>query len=233
MITSQEKLEELIQEWGFLPFFLNRIEGFSREEHTPKELWFTDEQMAGPWEWKGPIISNWQCAYGKFFEKKAGWISLDWLPDFMNWRRSLYPLNKLPQECRHILDVLYGCESAVSRELKKMCGYSLTRKRKAFNQNNPLEPIINTHTGADFDKLINDLQMGTWVCIADFEYLYSKSGERYGWGLARYCTPEAMYGTDIPEAVDHRTPEESRQRIIRHLNTLFPDANEKQLMKLI
>ena len=61
MITSQEKLEELIQEWGFLPFFLNRIEGFSIEEHTPKELWFTDEQMAGPWEWKGPIISNWQC----------------------------------------------------------------------------------------------------------------------------------------------------------------------------
>lgn len=233
MITSQEKLEKLIQEWGFLPFFINRIKGFSIEEHTPQELWFTDEHMAGPWEWKGPVIGNWQSAYGKFYEKKAGWISLEWLPDFMNWRRHLYPLDNLPAPCRHILDTLRECESAISRELKKKCGYSLTRKKKTFNPDNPLTPVINKNTGADFDKLINDLQMGTWVCIADFEYLYSKTGERYGWGLARYCTPEAMYEINIPEATGHRSPEESRNRIICHIKELFPDAAEKEIMKLI
>ena len=148
MITTQEKLETLIKEWGFLPFFVNRIPGFSIEEHTPKELWFSDTQMASPWEWKGPILSNWQCAYGKFYEKKAGWIAVDWLPDFMNWRRFLYPLSHLPQECEHILNVLQECESAVSRVLKKMCGYSLTRKRKQMSKDNPLITEINTNTGA-------------------------------------------------------------------------------------
>ena len=31
-----------------------------------------------------------KVAYGKFFDKKAGFISLEWLPYFANYRRSGY-----------------------------------------------------------------------------------------------------------------------------------------------
>ncbi len=231
MITSQKKLHDRIQEWGFLPFFRHRVAGFSIEEHTPEELWFSDLQMASAWEWKGPVITeNWDCTYGKFFRGKAGFVSLDWLPDFANWRRSVWPIESFSEDARHILDVLRENESMLSRELKKASGFTLARKKK-FDYFGNEDQEANSHNGATFDKIINEMQMGTHVVIADFEYNYSRSGERYGWGVARYCTPEALYGEEQLTCL--RTPEESRQRILQHLNALFPDANPREIEKLI
>ena len=65
IIERQEQVEEIIREWGVLPFFKNGIVGFSIEEMTPPELLFGDEFNYGPWGWKGPNIANWESAYGK------------------------------------------------------------------------------------------------------------------------------------------------------------------------
>lgn len=218
-----------------MPFFKNTIEGFSIEEMTPPELLFGDDMENGPWQWKGPIISNWQSAYGKFFRGKAGYVSLEWLPDFINWRRTVYPIDKESEDSRRILDVLVENESMLSKQLKIASGFSLSRKKTKFNPEDPTEPIVNKNNGMAFDSLIGQLQMGTHVCIADFEYLISKKGEPYGWGVARYCTPEAMYPELFPikDQVDGRTPEESRIRIIEHLCELFPDVEKKKIEKLI
>lgn len=218
-----------------MPFFKNTIEGFSIEEMTPPELLFGDDMENGPWQWKGPIISNWQSAYGKFFRGKAGYVSLEWLPDFMNWRRTVYPIDKESEDSRRILDVLVENESMLSKQLKIASGFSLSRKKTKFNPEDPTEPIVNKNNGMAFDSLIGQLQMGTHVCIADFEYLISKKGEPYGWGVARYCTPEAMYPELFPikDQVDGRTPEESRNRILKHLCELFPDVEKKKIEKLI
>lgn len=234
-IYTQEQLEARILEWGFMPFFKNRVEGFSIEELVPEELIFNDKAdgEGGAWQWKGPIIANWHSAYGKFFAGKAGYISLEWLPDFVNWRRSQHPLQQMPQEAQLILNVLKENESMLSRQLKKASGFTLSRRKKRFNPDDPTNPIIEKNTGADFDHFIADLQMATYVCIADFEYLISKQGERYGWGLARYCTPEAMYEMDWNAAVDGRTPQQSRERIIRHLKQIFPEAADKAWERMI
>ncbi len=223
IIEHQHQLEALIKEWGFLPFFKNGIAGFSIEELTPPELLFGDEMMNGPWQWKGPIIGNWESAYGKFFQKKAGYVSMEWLPDFMNWRRSKFPLRKECKDARHIHEVLVENESMLSKQLKVASGFTLSRKN------------TEKKNGMAFDALVAQLQMGTHVCIADFEYLISKKGEPYGWGVARYCTPDAMYPDLFPlkERVEGRTPEQSRQRIIDHLQKLFPDVERKQIEKLI
>lgn len=236
MIENQQQLERLIREWGFMPFFKNGIDGFSIEELTPPELLFGDDFDHGPWQWKGPIISHWESAYGKFFGKKmAGYVSLEWLPDLMNWRRARYPLDKETPDAQHILEVLVENESMLSKQLKTASGFTLSRKKKSFDPKNPIEPIVNKKNGTTFDALIAQLQLGTYVCIADFEYLMSKTGETYGWGVARYCTPEAMYPELFPyDAIaDGRTPEESRQRIIEHISALFPDASLKNIEKLI
>ncbi len=233
IIQSQAQLEQLIKKWGFLPFFRNGVEGFSIEEMTPPDRLFADDAEGGAWQWKGPIISHWEAAYGKFFNKKAGFISLAWLPDFMNWRRSLYPLKKQEADARHILEVLRENESMLSKQLKVASGFSLSRKRNMFNPEDPTTPIVNRHNGTSFDAHIAQLQMGAYVCIADFEYLLSKQGEPYGWGVARYCTPEAMYEFDYRKAVEGRTPQESRQRIVQHIQTLFPEAPTKQIDKIV
>lgn len=235
VIERQDQLESLIKELGFLPFFKNGIEGFSIEEMTPPELLFGDDFENGPWQWKGPIIANWESAYGKFFGKKAGYVSLEWLPDFMNWRRSQYPLRKEPKDAKHIHEVLVENESMLSKQLKVASGFTLSRKRSMINPDDASETIVNKKNGMAFDALIAQLQMGTHVCIADFEYLISKKGEPYGWGVARYCTPEAMYPELFPikDRVGERTPNQSRKRIIDHLQGLLPDVDKAKIEKLI
>ena len=227
-LTSPEAIRKTVEDLGFLPFFRNGVEGFSIEELTSEELWFSPLND-GPWEWKGPVIGGWNCAYGKFFAGKAGFVSLEWLPDFINWRRSVYPLEQQPDETRHVLEVLRENESLLSRELKKKSGYSLSRKRKKDLMGGVIDP--NEKNGPACDKIILNLEMATYVCIADFEYNISREGERYGWGVARYCTPEAMYGVAITRC--SRSPEESRSRIIAHMHALFPAADNRQWAKLI
>ena len=75
--------------------------------------------------------------------------------------------------------------------------------------------------------------MGAYVCIADFEYQVSRQGEPYGWGVARYCTPEAMYEIDWQAAVGGRTPRQSRRRMADWLLGLFPGADQRKVEKLI
>lgn len=70
-LKSPADIEARCAEFGFLPFFRCGIPGFSVEEMVAPEFWFTDEE--GAWEWKGPVIREGHCAYGKFFARKA-WL---------------------------------------------------------------------------------------------------------------------------------------------------------------
>lgn len=88
-VASCETLGRLVEARGILPFFRNEFPGFSAEEHMLPALWFPDHEE-GPWEWKGPVIRQAGCTYGKFFQNKAAFISRTWFPDFSNWRRDGY-----------------------------------------------------------------------------------------------------------------------------------------------
>lgn len=50
----------------------------------------TGDPEQDPWAWRELIAADHQVAYGKFFDKKAGFISLEWLPYFANARRNGY-----------------------------------------------------------------------------------------------------------------------------------------------
>lgn len=90
-IWSEADLIKAINKYGFLPFFRNSIEGFSIEEHIAPEHWYySNSGQWDAWEWKGPVIQKTGCAYGKFFEHKAVYISKVWFPDFANYRRDGY-----------------------------------------------------------------------------------------------------------------------------------------------
>ncbi len=251
-----DELEDLIARWGFLPFFRNTAEGFSIQDVMDEERVFNDGSDCA-WKWKSAIISHGDCVYGKFFaDGRAGYIHLRWLPDFMNWRRARYPIEAFPEEARHILEVLRLHESMSSRLLKRECGFTLgRRKRKLPDPTNPTGFIRETMTGADFNALISRLQVGTYVCIADFEPVSERRAES-GWTLSVFTTMEAVYDfateavdffsfktsgrtseAAAPEswlnAVEGRTPEQSRERIISHLRTLFPTVPDKVWEKLI
>lgn len=85
-VRTKRDLIDAVQTFGVMPLFANSIPGFSVEEHISPEVCFSDENE-GVWEWKGPVIRESGCAYGKFFEKKAAFVSMDWFPDLANYRR--------------------------------------------------------------------------------------------------------------------------------------------------
>lgn len=102
----------------------------------------------------------------------------------------------------------------LSKELKRLCNYG-----KGGN------------TG--FDTVITRLQMQAYLTVSDFVYMQDKYGKPYGWGVAKYTTPEELFGYDFVTSAYGSEPVESKARIIAHLRNILPGVNEKQILKLI
>lgn len=200
------------KQWGMLPFFKGEIEDFSIEELITPDCWFQDNDGGyGVWDWKNDIILDADCAYGKFYRGRACFVSMEWFPELMNWRRSQY---KPSANEEALLAIVQEHNSLLTREMKKLCGYS-TRppKRKGFD-------TATTH-----------LQMGCRLISANFEYSYARDGHRYGWSVARMCTPEDFFGAE--RLKPHCTPQESRIRLMEHLHSILPHATERQIERFV
>lgn len=217
-IRTKDDLIRAVNDLGFVPFFRNSIEGFSIEEHIDPKLWFGDEE--GPWEWKGPVIRETGCAYGKFFEKKAVYISKEWFPDFANYRRDGYDFDArfddelASYQDKRLFDLVDANAPILSKNLKQLGNY-----RKGGNKG--------------FDTVITRLQAECYVIISNFTYLTDKRGQEYGWGVAEYSTPERFMGSEFTQRVYQRTPEESYERIYNHLKEMLPNAAETRLKKVL
>lgn len=232
-ITSWEDLDNAVERLGMLPYFTNKIPGFSVEENVPESLLWDIEN--GPWEWKGLITRNLKVAYGKFFNSRAGYISLEWLPHFMNYRRAKSGLQRGSEEER-IYKILIENDSLLSKELKNLAGYMTPRKpRRSVN---PFEnmPELDTpphteniRTDSRFESIMTRLQMAGYVVIADFEYLYDRCGNRYGWGVARYTTPEALYGIKPASC----SPQQSFGKLLAKLHEDLPSVAPRLIAALV
>ena len=219
VIKTIKDLETLIEEWGFLPFFEGRIPGFSVGELSDPKIWY-DEGDFSVWDWKGPVIQDLRCAYGKFFEKKATFISREWFFDFANYRRDGYDYEGM------IEDELVSYKDKGLYELVANNGPILSKELKALG---------NYRKGGNkgFDTVITRLQMQGFVLVNDFKYMTDKKGKEYGWGVAEYATPEWFFGEEFYERTYCREPEESFERIFRHMKGLFPDASDEDIKKVL
>ena len=221
-IGSMNELMEVIDELGFVPFFINEIEGFSIEEHIAPGCWYNDGDNGfwPAWEWKGPVINKMKCAYGKFFRNKAMYVSPKWFPDFANYRRDGYDFDARFDDGlasihdKELFELLDANAPIMSKQLKLTGHYGKNGKK-------------------GFDTMITRLQKQCYVVISDFRYSVDKYGNRYGWGVAEYSTPEKFLGKKFCDAVYKRTPEESYARIVRQLKKVLPDADQSLIEKMI
>lgn len=229
MIASKEQLEKAALRFGMLPFFANRITGFSVEEMAaPGMLFGETRDDYGCWEWKGPVIQEQTTAYGKFFNRKAGFVSLELLPDFLNYRRNAYPVKPDSPEGM-ILDIIRENEGMTSTDLKRMVFGSSSRKRKPEDLVEAMEyarPKRHSLEGP-----LQRLQMGGRLLIADFEYKYTARGERYGWGVAVYSTPEIWFERKF-EVAD-RTPSESLDFLVDSLSAKLQGVDRALIAGII
>lgn len=219
LLCSSDDLIAAVEKYGFLPFFRNEIPSFSVEELCTPELWFADD-TDGPWEWKGPAARSGRCLYGKIFNKKAGFVSREWVPDFVNFRRDGYDFDARWDE---------GLASHKDKEL-----YETIANEKAILSKR-LKETLNYRKGGStgFETCVTRLQMQGYVCIADFVYMQDKYGRPYGWGVAEYTTPETIFGYDYATSAYRWDPQESRARMQQHLRSLLPNVSETLLEKII
>lgn len=216
-IYSAAQLSAFIQQVGFLPLLDSGIRGFSAEDVVTDDcryVVFPDGGWDWPmWKWKGQIVTEGNCVYGKFFAGKAGYISREWWPDFFNYRRSKHPVPEEGSIEDTILLTLREQGSLITRQLRAACGFTGPKMRSKF------------------DGYVTRLQMGCYIVTEDFVYPTDKHGKEYGWGWSLLNTPEQLLGRDACSC--ERTPEASYDRMAKHLRTILPEANDTQIAKLL
>jgi hypothetical protein len=180
-IHTVDEAIEYINRIGFLPLFKNDIPGFSLEERTVADYWWSGDENKDPWEWREIIARSGEVAYGKFFDKKAGFISKEWFPYFANYRRDGYDF-----------DALWDDEKASLRQKKIMDLFEMENELYSFE----VKKKAGFGKGGEknFDGTIAKLQMQTYLCVRDFRQKKSKSGAGYGMDVAVYCKPEEIWG---------------------------------------
>ena len=222
-IHTVEEAITYINEVGFLPLFKNDIPDFSLEERTVPENWWSGDPESDPWEWREIIAGSGQVAYGKFFDKKAGFISRDWFPYFANHRRDGYDF-----------DALWDDEKASMRQKKIM---DLFAEENADAELYSFEVKQNAGFGKDgeknFEGTITDLEMKMYLCMRDFRQRKNKKGEYYGWAIAVYSKPEHLWGYDHVTSAYKENPVQSWKRIAERMKNICPTATEAQIRRVL
>jgi hypothetical protein len=218
-VLSAEGMLSLIKEYQLIPFFVNPIPGYSVEEHTPSDLWFTEDNL-GPWDWKIECVRSGDIAYGKFlFGGKAAFATVDVYREIMNWRRSL-PKYKPTQDQQKVLDYLEEQGSITVPEVRKLMGV----------------------TKAAADALLARIQMQSRIITGDITRVYRGMDLRYnGWQRSSFCTPEALFEElDFPfpgfqprTLRSSLTPDESLEFLKETVRKVCGDVPDKVLMKML
>ena len=94
-----------------------------------------------------------------------------------------------------VYDTVAEHGALLSKELKRLCNY-----------------VKGGNVG--FDTVITRLQMQTYLTVGDFVYMQDKHGKPYGWGIAKYTTPEELFGYDFVTSAYGSEPVESKARKI-------------------
>jgi len=214
------ELRDHINKVGFLPFFKGAIPGFSVEELTASDSWWSGDLVEDPWNWRMEIASEGDIAYGKFFRGKAGFITREWFPVFATYRRDGYDFDSRYEDGlasirqKKIIDVLNEHDILPSYVLKKLAGFS-----KGGEKN--------------FEGTMADLQMKTYVIIRNFHRKKNKKGEEYGWHVADYMLSENLYGADYVRSAYGMAAIEAKDKIVGQILKLFPNTDVKVGEKLI
>ena len=225
-VRTKQDLIDAVREYGIVPYFSTSVPGFSLEEHCSPSVLFSDGDD-DTWAWKGSVIQETGCAYGKFFEKKAAYVSREVFLELANYRRDGYDFDSRYDDGlarfqdKQLYDLIDASAPVLSKALRETGGYAYSGRWQ------------KTEGKKGFDTSVTRLQEQCYVLISDFVYTLDKKGNKRGWGVAEYSTPEKSMGEFFTENVYRRSPEESYERLLLHLRKLFPRAQEKDLRKFL
>lgn len=210
-VDSPERMTEAIRYYGIIPFFRCGIPGWSIEELTPSECWFTSSDNLGPWDWKIEAVQEGDIAYGKYLRRKAGFATREFYGHLMNWRRSQpqYQIPVSPEKCtvRTADDRLMQMMAPAALEIIRERGSvesgelsALLEDRIPLTDRQKITGHLAKYTVPKLKKqaidfLLQYLEMGTWTLIGDFRRVYRGPNLVYsGWQRASFTTPDSLFG---------------------------------------
>lgn len=220
-----EDAATLIEHMGFLPLFANEVPGFSLEEHSLAADWWSGDPTRDPWEWRQILCRMPGIVYGKFFEKKAGFISARWFPVFANHRRDGYDFDTRIDE------------GLASHRAVKLMAPFLTEGGP--NDTALLSAVLKAQAGfgkggeKNFEGILTELQMQSYLILGDFRQRLNRRGEPYGWHLALVQTPEAKLGCEAVRSAYSEDPAHALERMTKQLLLHFPAETAPQLRRLL
>ncbi len=218
-IKTSKELSEAVREIGFLPLFKNHIPGFSVEERTVGEDWWSGN-TEDPWEWREVLASEGTLAYGKLFRNRAGFISKEWYPYFAVLRRDGYDFDSryedglASRKHKNIIDILELRGSIPSYELKKEAGFHKDGMK-------------------GFEGAVTDLQMQTYILVSSFHRRLNRKNEAYGWSVANYTLSEQYFGEAHVRSAYGCSTIEAMDRILQKLKQHFPDISREEAERMI
>ncbi len=222
-LHSVDDAIEYINKLGFLPLFRGEIPGFSLEERTEALYWWSGDVKRDPWEWREIIARRGGVAYGKFYAGKAGFVSREWLPRFVNVRRDGYDF-----------DALYEDGKASMRQKKIMDLYADDLSdAEYYSYEIKARAGFGKGGAKGFEGTITGLQMQGYLVMRDFRQRVNKKGENYGWPVAVYSTPEHIFGREHVRSAYSEAPAESARQILMHMREIYPVATDKQVAKML
>ena len=210
-VRDADSMYRAVRRCGIIPFFENPIRGWSVEEMTPPEFWFSEEgAQLGPWDWKIDCLEGGDIAYGKFLcGGKAAFATVPLYRELMNVRR---PVSQPDEEGQKIMTYLEKNNVITIKGVR-----DLLQVKKAAA-----------------DAAIAKLQHQCRVVTGAIERVYRGPGQLYnGWQISYFCTPESLFGDTFSLQTDH-TPEESLEFLVHHVERLLSgEVSRSRILKLL
>lgn len=183
--------------------------------------WHTGDPETDPWEWRMRVLNERDdIAYGKFFFKKSGYITKEWIPYFLAVRREnmlfeeAYEEGFISNYAKRICSVVSEYEILPLHAIKELAGFGKDEK-------------------SQFDRALTELQMKMYLTMCGRQQKISRKGEEYGWSSTVFCTTERYWGEEIIKKSDNIKKDGAFEKITRQIYTLNQDADQKKVRKFI
>lgn len=218
-ITEYRELISTVEELGFMTLSNNCIDFPNLSDLTMEDQWHTG-LLTDPWLWRVNIEKDRKAAYAKLFDKKPGFISLEWYPKFLAARRrgrsfsEMYAEGLISNHAKQIYDLFDGNKILAAHEIKPLGGFTKDLNSK-------------------YEAAMCELQMGMFITVKGTKQKISAKGESYGWPSTAYSTVETWAGDKLIEGAYSIKPEEAMEEILLRVGEIAPDAEMKKIKRFL
>ncbi len=218
-ITQYKEFVALVEEVGFMPLSNNPIGFLNLSDLTHEENWHTGLDT-DPWSWRVTAEENKVAAYAKVFNKKPGFISLEWYPKFIAARRrglsfdEMYSEGLLSSYAKQIYDLFQRQDVLAAYEIKALCG-------------------IKKETNAKFEAAMGELQMKLFITSNGTKRKINAKGEAYGWPSTAFSTVEAWAGEELIQKANTIAWQQAVEEITERIKAYVPVAQGAKLKGFI